>query len=366
MAALLLGLMLLLGDALGASLWHFTFFTVAYFRYWLISDIVRIVVRTACYVGINTKERGDTMRKVAVLGMGNVGAAVAHHLVVAGKVDDLYLYDTNEDKVKADALDFKDSMNNLDHFTNIYINDYDALSDVDIIVSALGNVKLLDVPNPDRFAELKFNRPLVLEWGARLKACGFKGIIINITNPCDAICALYQQASELPREHVIGTGTLLDSARLHRAVSEVFQVSPKAVSGYSLGEHGDSQFVAWSTVKVFGKHIEELCADSDISLPAIDDAVRVGGFTVFFGKKYTNYAISAAAVRLVDAVFADAREEMPVSNYREEYKTYLSYPAIVGRSGIVARCELPLTDEELSKLQHSADTILHKTEFGVS
>ncbi|RFT34701.1 L-lactate dehydrogenase, partial [Bifidobacteriaceae bacterium NR019] len=120
------------------------------------------------------------MRKVAVIGMGNVGAAVAHQLVVGGYADELYLYDKNEAKVKADALDFEDSMDNLPFNVNITVNDYDALKDVEVIVSAMGNIKLLDVPNPDRFAELKHNRVQVEEVGAKIKASGFHGVLIDI------------------------------------------------------------------------------------------------------------------------------------------------------------------------------------------
>lgn len=237
------------------------------------------------------------MRKVAVIGMGNVGAAVAHQLVVGGHADDLYLYDTNEAKVNADALDFEDSMDNVPFNVNITVNDYEALKDVEVIVSALGHIKLLDVPHPDRFAELKYNRKEVAEVGAKIKASGFHGVLIDITNPCDAICQLYKEATGLPYEKIIGTGTLLDSARLHRAVGKFFGVHPKAVKGYSLGEHGDSQFVAWSTVKVFEQPITELIKEKNMNLDAIDEETREGGFTVFYGKKYTNYGIGAAAVR---------------------------------------------------------------------
>ena len=302
------------------------------------------------------------MRKVAVIGMGNVGAAVAHQLVVGGHADDLYLYDTNEAKVNADALDFEDSMDNVPFNVNITVNDYEALKDVEVIVSALGHIKLLDVPHPDRFAELKYNRKEVAEVGAKIKASGFHGVLIDITNPCDAICQLYKEATGLPYERIIGTGTLLDSARLHRAVGKFFGVHPKAVKGYSLGEHGDSQFVAWSTVKVFEQPITELIKEKNMDLDAIDEETREGGFTVFYGKKYANYGIAAAAVRLVHAVLSDSKEQMPVSNYREEYHSYLSYPAIVGREGIVKQCQLDLTEEELQKLQHSADTILSKAQ----
>ena len=163
----------------------------------------------------------------------------------------------------------------------------------------------------------------------------------------------------------MGTGTLLDSARLHRAVGKFFNVNPKSVQGYSLGEHGDSQFVAWSTVKVLDLPVEKLAAKSGIDLEAIEKETRSGGFTVFAGKLYTNYGVAASAVRLVRAIMSDSHEVFPVSNYREEYGTYLSYPAVVGRKGIVNQVQLDLREDELEKLKISAETILEKESFNV-
>lgn len=301
--------------------------------------------------------------KVAVIGMGNVGAAVAHQLVVEGCTDELLLYDKNEKKVKADALDFEDAMNNLPFHVNITVNDYERLKDADVIVSALGDIHLITLEKADRFAELRVNKSAVAEVGKKIKDSGFKGILVDITNPCDAICGLYQKATNLPRENIMGTGTLLDSARLHRAVGKFFNVNPKSVQGYSLGEHGDSQFVAWSTVKVLDLPVEKLAAKSGIDLEAVEKETRSGGFTVFAGKLYTNYGVAASAVRLVRAIMSDSHEVFPVSNYRDEYGTYLSYPAVVGRKGIVKQVQLDLREDELEKLKISAETILEKESF---
>ena len=145
-------------------------------------------------------------RKVAVIGMGHVGSTVAHYIVANGFADDLVLIDTNEAKAKADALDFKDAMANLLFHTNITVNDYGALADTDVIVSAVGNIKLQDNPNADRFAELPFTRKAVADVAAKIKESGFNGKIVVITNPVDVITSLYQEITGLPKEHVIGTG----------------------------------------------------------------------------------------------------------------------------------------------------------------
>lgn len=299
-------------------------------------------------------------RKVGVIGMGNVGSTVAHYIVAMGFADDLVLIDKNEAKVKADALDFEDAMANLPFHTNITVNDYSALKDADVIVSALGNIKLQDNPNADRFAELPFTRQAVKEVAQKIKESGFKGKIVAITNPVDVITSLYQKITGLPKNHVLGTGTLLDSARMKRAVAERLNLDPRSVDGYNLGEHCNSQFTAWSTVRVLGRPLTELADKRGLDLEELDKEAKMGGWTVFQGKKYTNYGVATAAVKLVNAILSDSLTELPVSNFREEYGVYLSYPAVVGRDGVVEQAQLDLTEEELQKLQTSADFIKEK------
>ncbi len=308
---------------------------------------------------------GDHMtRKIAVIGMGNVGATAAHYIVACGFADDLVLIDTREEKVQADATDFEDAMANLPYHTNITVNDYSQLKDTDVIISALGNIKLQDNKNDDRFAELPFTSKAVKSVAQKIKDSGFNGIIVDISNPVDVITSMYQEITGLPKKHVIGTGTLLDSSRMKRAVAKELGIDPRSVSGYNLGEHGNSQFTAWSTVRVLGHPITEIASQRNLDLNKLDKAAREGGFSVFHGKKYTNYGVATAAVRLANTVISDARTQLAVSNYREELDTYLSYPAIVGRDGIIEQVQLDLTDEEKEKLQTSANFI--KTKFAES
>ena len=299
-------------------------------------------------------------RKVGVIGMGNVGAAVAHYVVSAGFVDELVLIDKNSAKVEADTLDFRDAMANLPHRMDIYTNDYQKLADADVVISALGNIKLQDNAGDDRFVELPFTSKNAQEVAQKLKAVNYQGKIIVITNPVDVITSIFQEVTGLPKNHVIGTGTLLDSARMRRAVSEQLGIDSRSVVGYNLGEHGNSQFTAWSTVRVLGQPITELAQGRGLDLDALDHEAKVGGHTVFHGKKYTNYGVATAAVRLANTIMSNAMTELPVSNYREEYGCYLSYPAIVGADGVVEQLQLDLTAEELKKLQVSADYIKTK------
>jgi len=177
-------------------------------------------------------------RKIAVIGMGHVGSTAAHYIIANGFADDLVLIDTNTDKVTADALDFEDAMPNLPYHTNLIINDYTALKDADVIISAVGNIKLQDSPKNDRFLELPFTSTQVKDVALKIKASGFDGILIAITNPVDVITSIYQAVTGLPKKHVIGTGTLLDSARMKRAVATALHIDSRSVAGYNLGEHG--------------------------------------------------------------------------------------------------------------------------------
>ncbi|OJF03585.1 L-lactate dehydrogenase [Weissella confusa] len=286
-------------------------------------------------------------RKIGIIGLGNVGAAVTHGLIAQGVADDYVFIDANEAKVKADQIDFQDAMANLEAHGNIVINDWAALADADVVISTLGNIKLQqDNPTGDRFAELKFTSSMVQSVGTNLKESGFHGVLVVISNPVDVITALFQHVTGFPAHKVIGTGTLLDTARMQRAVGEAFDLDPRSVSGYNLGEHGNSQFVAWSTVRVMDQPIVTLADAGDIDLAAIEEEARKGGFTVLNGKGYTSYGVATSAIRIAKAVMADAHAELVVSNRRDDMGIYLSYPAIIGRDGVLAETTLDLTTDE--------------------
>lgn len=298
--------------------------------------------------------------KIGIIGDGHVGCTIAHELIISGLVDDLVMIDVNEGKVNADAVDFEDAMANLPYHTNIVVNDYDALKDAEVLISTLGKISL--ETKGDRFQELEYNKKQLQPITESIKKSGFNGILLVISNPVDAITNLYQQLTGLPKEQVLGTGTLLDTARMKKVVAKKFNVDPRSISGFALGEHGDSQFTAWSTVKVLEQPITELAKSASWSLDDLEDEIKTGGQTVFMGKHYTNYGVSAAAVRIVRAILTDSHTELPVSSYQEKYGTYMSYPTIVGRNGIEAKIELALTPEEEELLEQSAQAIKEKSQ----
>lgn len=297
-------------------------------------------------------------RKIGVLGMGNVGATVAHIIVAQGLTDTLFLFDEIEKKVTADTLDFQDAASLLPTHTKIINGKIAAMKDCDVIISAIGQIKkLAKSSSVDRTDELKYNAPSVKKLAGEIKASGFNGVLIIITNPNDVITGLYQKYSGLPQQQVLGTGTYLDTSRLKRHVGAALNVDPRSVQGYVLGEHGNSQFPAWSTVRVMGRSFTEIAQEKHLDLTQLEADTRYGGGQVFMGKGYTNYAIATAATNLAQLVLADARREVICSHYHDELKTYISSPAIIGQHGIEQTFNLPLSATEKAQFEKSAATI---------
>lgn len=304
------------------------------------------------------------MRKVGVIGLGHVGSTVAYTLVSKGIADELVLIDHNEAKCTAEYYDLLDSLGRLDTYTKLMMNDYNALSDADVVITAFGDIKAL-AEGGDRFLEYSFNCEQAKQVGTSLREAGFKGVLINISNPCDVITGLLQHYTGLSREQVFGTGTFLDTARMQRAVSMALNQNPHNIAGYVLGEHGESQFAAWSTITVQGEPITKVAAEKHLELKELDKAARGGGWLVFNGKHYTCYAIATCAVKLLQAVFSDAQLACPASVYLEEYGCYVGYPAVIGAQGIEYVHKLELTPQEKELLDKSAKMIAEKTKEGL-
>ncbi|WP_230589419.1 lactate/malate family dehydrogenase [Gallibacterium anatis] len=300
------------------------------------------------------------MRKIGVIGLGNVGATVAYTIVTKGLADELVLIDSKQEKCTAEYYDLLDSLGRLENYTKLIMQDYQALADADVVITAFGDIKAL-AEGGDRFLEYHFNKEQAKQVGSALKQVGFNGVIINISNPCDVITGLLQYHSGLSKQQVFGTGTFLDTARMQRAVSQALRQNPHNIEGYVLGEHGESQFAAWSTITVQGEPIVEIAEKLSLNLADLDKAAREGGWLVFNGKKYTSYAIATCAVKLAQAVISDAYLACPVSVYLEQYQCYVGYPAVVARSGIVGNRSLALTADEQQLLATSAKMIAEKT-----
>ncbi|WP_057904709.1 L-lactate dehydrogenase [Loigolactobacillus bifermentans] len=294
------------------------------------------------------------MNKVGIIGVGHVGSAAAHEIVVRGLCHHLVLIDDRDAKAKAECLDLKDmGAQTLSH-TKISAQDYSLLSDADVVIFSTGAV---DRQGPDRMQELNWTKQTVYDAIPKLMATGFNGVIVSITNPCDVIAALIQKVSGLPKNRVFGTGTSLDTARMKRVLSQTFNVNPKNIGGYVLGEHGDSQFTAWSTVSVAGIPLAEYPGTADLDLAQLTKEISAGGWAVHSGKGYTCYGISSCVSNIVKAILTDEVGAFPVSTYSDRYDTYIGRPAYIAGSGVVKPLPLNLTIDERTQLDQSAAKI---------
>jgi L-lactate dehydrogenase len=282
-------------------------------------------------------------RKVGIIGAGHVGADVAFSLVTQGLCYIIVLLDENEKKAVSQSLELRDMASLTASRVQVIANDYSELHDADVLVIAVGPKTLL---REDRLEELAETRAAVRGVIPRVIASGFGGVIINITNPCDVITQIIQQTSGLPDSQVFGTGTSLDTARMKRVVGEFFGFDPKSVTGYVMGEHGESQFVAWSTVTLGGRPVAELAGDREVDWAKMDDAVRGGGWEILQGKGWTSFGIATATARLVDAVLSNAQSVYPVSAWDDELSVYIGQPAVIGKNGIVQTLQPELTAYE--------------------
>lgn len=298
-----------------------------------------------------------TAIKAAVIGAGHVGSHVAGELIRQGLCRELVLVDTDREKAKGHAADLMDTVAYLSHHVNVYAGWYDQVGDADIVVMCAAIAYFTD---QDRLNELKPTLEVADDVIKGLKGCGFSGIIVSISNPCDIVAQYLQAKTGLT---VIGTGTALDSARFRVRLSRALNIAAPSIQGYCMGEHGDSQVPMLSTVTAGGLSFSQL---RDM-YPRVDfnqiccDTVTAG-WNIVQGKGNTEFGIAAAAARLVRAILYDEQAILPCSvllnGTYEAPRIYASVPCIVGKEGAVPLGELPLTHEERQALSQSFQVLL--------
>jgi len=263
--------------------------------------------------------------KIGIIGVGNVGSTVAYTLILENLVTDLVLIDTRVDRVHAETLELKDAAKALARNIKFTQNDYAALADADIVIFSAYPTN--NVANENRLDDLLLVKRIVEDVASQLKGCGFQGIIISITNPCDVVAWYMQEQTGFGIEKVIGSGSVIDTARLRdRANNDNCLI---------IGEHGDSQV-----------------ALGDVSQEA-REAARGTGWTVYSAKGYTNFAIGACMGKIVKAIAGLSDEELSVSSYDKEAGAYYSVPTKLDKSGIVSRTIPVLTDKQRAELDNS-------------
>ena len=307
-------------------------------------------------------------RKVGVVGIGHVGAHVAYTLALEGIADELVLVDMNEQKVTSEVQDLRDAAAYLPHRVTVNAGDFSDLGDCDVIVNSVGKIDLLRKVH-NRVTEMDFTIPAVRSYVDKIKASGFDGVVVNITNPCDIVTREIAMGLGLPRGRVFGTGTGLDTSRLLSALARQTGVDHKSITCYMMGEHGNDQFAPWSCVSFRGMPLDQWAKTDErfrFDREALQKESIGGGWVTFSGKYCTEYGISTTAARMVHIVLHDEKAIMPASmelcgEYGES-GLFAGVPCVIGAKGVEEVVELPLTDEEKAKFHACCECIRHNME----
>ena len=307
-----------------------------------------------------------TKRKVVLVGAGFVGMSFAYSLLNQGGVDELVLIDVNKDKTIGEEMDLSHGLPYAPHKMDIKAGDYDECKDANIVVITAG---LSQKPGQSRLELAVANAKIMKEITQNVMNNGFKGIFIVASNPVDLMTYVVAEVSGMPKSRVIGSGTVLDTARLRYLIAEYLQVSSKNVHAYILGEHGDSSLVPWEHCYVGCKKMIEIMKDNNHpmeDLKKIHDEVWKAAYEIIEKKKATYYGIGMALNRLVKAILNDENAILTVSTYQNnEYGQegmYIGVPAILNKDGVKEILELKLNDEEQQKFNHSCEIMKENIE----
>jgi L-lactate dehydrogenase len=298
--------------------------------------------------------------KVGIVGSGFVGSATAYAIVLRRTASEVVLVDINKALARANAEDILHAT----PFTNpvqVSAGEYEDLAGCQVVVLACG---VNQRPGEARLQLLERNATIFEDVTARVVRHAPDAVLLVASNPVDVMTHVVRQIAGIPDSRVIGSGTILDTARFRALLGEYFGVSPKSVHANVLGEHGDSEVLVWSSGNVGGAAIAEHAERTGKTLTAeakakIDRAVRRAAYTIIEGKGATYYGIGAGLARIIQAIRDDERTVLTVSSegmgdFRD---VTLSLPRVVGSRGIVSTLHPLLSQEEQAALQQSADIL---------
>lgn len=300
-------------------------------------------------------------RKIVLVGTGFVGMSMAYSFLSTGGIDELVLLDVAKEKAVGEAMDLQHGLPYARGKMEIYAGDYADCRDASIVVITAGAAQKPEETRLDLTAK---NAKIMKSVVESIMASGFDGILIIASNPVDGMTYLAQKVSGLPKERVIGSETILDTARLRYMMSEYLDVSSSNMHAYIMGEHGDSSFVPWTHAYVGSKSLLELLDEKGKPLSDLHDIytnVQQAAYEIINRKKATFYGIGLSLNRLVHAVLDDENAILTVSAYQEgEYQQkglYIGVPAVVNREGIREVIRLKLNEVDQAKFDSSCRTL---------
>ena len=304
-------------------------------------------------------------RKITIIGAGSVGSTVAFMIAVKGLAAEIVMIDINEGKALGEAMDIRQGT----AFTapvKIYAGRYEdaAGSDIVVITSGMGRK-----PGQSRLDLAKVNVGIMKSIAGEISKICPDAMYVIVSNPVDVLTYVFNKVTDVPEGHIIGTGTLLDTARLCSRLADYLNVSQKNVEAFVLGEHGDSSFVPWSLAEICNVPLERyqasLSGSDNIAMSLdfenIEQYMRTSGGKIIGRKGATFYAIAMSVCHIIECIFSNANEIMTLSSLMHgEYgidDVCLSVPTVLNGGGMDGKLILGLTEEELGKLRHSADVL---------
>ena len=305
-------------------------------------------------------------RKIVLVGTGFVGMSMAYSLLNQGGINELVLVDVLKDKAEGEAMDLAHGMPCGPTDMIIKSGDYDECKDANIVVITAG---LAQKPGQTRLELAAANAKIMKQITESVVASGFKGIFLVASNPVDLMTYVVREVSGFDSSKVIGSGTVLDTARLRYLLGKYLKVSSKNVHAYIMGEHGDSSFVPWNHANVGCKKIKEIMKDNKhpiSDLEKIYTEVQQAAYEIINRKKATYYGIGLGLTKIIKAILNDQNEIMTVSTYLNgEYGQeglYIGVPTIINRKGAREILELQLEGEEKERFESSCKTLLSMKE----
>ncbi|XJZ26222.1 L-lactate dehydrogenase [Bacillota bacterium Lsc_1132] len=307
----------------------------------------------------------NRVNKVALIGTGFVGSSYAFALLNQGITEELVLIDINKEKSEGDAMDLNHGLPFAPSKTKIWFGSYADCANADLVVLTAGaNQK----PGETRLDLVEKNMKIFKNIVKEIMDSGFDGIFLVATNPVDILTYAVWKFSGLPKERVIGSGTILDTARFRFLLGDYFDVDPRNVHGYIIGEHGDTELPVWSNADIAGTPISQWTKNkkgfNQKELDQIFENVRDAAYQIIERKGATYYGIAMGLVRLTKAILGNENSVLTVSAYLNgEYgqsDIYIGVPAVVNRNGIREVVQLELNAEEQQKFSHSVE-VLKKT-----
>jgi len=303
--------------------------------------------------------------RVAVVGAGNVGSTFAYALLLSGLASEIVLIDANRAKAEGEAMDLNHTVPFADP-TRIWAGDYADCAGAAVTVLAAG---VGQKPGQSRLDCIQANVRIWRDIVSQIAHHNPRGILLVATNPVDALTYVAWKLSGLPPARVLGSGTILDTARFRFLLSQHFGVDARSVHAYIIGEHGDSEVPVWSLANIAGMHLPEYCRAQGLpyepgQMQKIFESTRDAAYHIIERKGATYYAVAAGLLRITQSILRHQNTVLSVSSLIDDYcgisDVCFSLPTVVDRGGIQRVLRLELDETEKAKLRQSAD-VLRKT-----